>query len=92
MQELERTLARIHPNTLTRALTYAALVILLGILGSLAIRGAARRALLIYRPFQVGDRASGAGARRTGDGRGGKHLARLHGPYPYQNVVLKHRP
>ena len=38
MQEIERTLSKIHPATLTGALLYAALVITVGVAGSLFIR------------------------------------------------------
>jgi small conductance mechanosensitive channel len=45
MQGLEDALARIHPNTLLGALVYLALVLALGVAGTIAIRHAARRAL-----------------------------------------------
>lgn len=45
MQGLEQALARIHPNTLTGALVYLALVIALGVFGTITIRIGAARAL-----------------------------------------------
>ena len=45
MQGLEEALARIHPNTLLGALVYLALVLALGVAGTIAIRHTARRLL-----------------------------------------------
>ncbi len=45
MQELERPLSFIHPATLSGALIYLGVLIVLGLAGTLVIRAAARRAL-----------------------------------------------
>ncbi len=45
MESLERLLNTIHPATLTGALVYAGVMVLIGVAGSLAIRAAARAAL-----------------------------------------------
>jgi len=45
MQDVERALASIHPNTLLGAMIYLGLMVVLGSMGTLAIRGVATRAL-----------------------------------------------
>ena len=67
MQTLDQALASIHPDTLTGALFYFTIVVMLGVLGTIAIRSAAKRALRRDRvdPMVV---TFGRGSTRRADG------------------------